>query len=180
MVNHTPDNYPVCDWVLGNAYAMIDSGHGFKMLALGRLAAADLLGRRAAARSVPPRPLRPGRNARRVGGPLPLDLKRRRRVRRERERLGREEPGSVLRGPPITIICECGEGATCATAAHGLRAVRKRSNTRRNRRGVDPIRGCSGATASCPSRSAWSSSRWRCSSRSPATSSACSSCCRWR
>jgi hypothetical protein len=28
---------------------------------------------------------------------------------RRRERLGHEEPGSVLRGPPITITCECGE-----------------------------------------------------------------------
>jgi Flp pilus assembly protein TadB len=27
----------------------------------------------------------------------------------KRERLGREEPGAVLRGPPITITCECGE-----------------------------------------------------------------------
>jgi hypothetical protein len=27
----------------------------------------------------------------------------------KRERVGREEPGSVLRGPPITITCECGE-----------------------------------------------------------------------
>ena len=41
IVPHTPDNYPVCDWVLPNAYAIIDSGHGFKMLALGRLAADD-------------------------------------------------------------------------------------------------------------------------------------------
>ena len=44
IVNHTPDNYPICDWVLDNAYAMIDSGHGFKMLALGKLAAVDLTG----------------------------------------------------------------------------------------------------------------------------------------
>ena len=43
IVSHTPDNYPVCDWVLPNAYAIIDSGHGFKMLALGRLAADDVL-----------------------------------------------------------------------------------------------------------------------------------------
>jgi hypothetical protein len=28
---------------------------------------------------------------------------------RRRERLGHEEPGSVLRGPPITVTCECGE-----------------------------------------------------------------------
>jgi hypothetical protein len=31
------------------------------------------------------------------------------RTRRKRERLGREEPGAVLHGPPITITCECGE-----------------------------------------------------------------------
>jgi hypothetical protein len=31
------------------------------------------------------------------------------RRRRERERLGHEAPGSVLRGPPITVTCECGE-----------------------------------------------------------------------
>lgn len=43
IVSHTPDNYPVCDWVLPNAYAIIDSGHSFKMLALGRLAADDVL-----------------------------------------------------------------------------------------------------------------------------------------
>jgi hypothetical protein len=38
-----------------------------------------------------------------------MDLRRRRRTRRERERLGHEAPGSVLRGPPIAITCECGE-----------------------------------------------------------------------
>lgn len=45
IVAHTPDNYPVCDWVAPNAYAIVDSGHGFKMLALGRLAADEVLGR---------------------------------------------------------------------------------------------------------------------------------------
>jgi glycine/D-amino acid oxidase-like deaminating enzyme len=45
IVTHTPDNYPVCDWALPNAYAIVDSGHGFKMLALGRLAADDVLDR---------------------------------------------------------------------------------------------------------------------------------------
>jgi hypothetical protein len=30
--------------VLPNAYAVVDSGHGFKMLALGRLAAEEILG----------------------------------------------------------------------------------------------------------------------------------------
>jgi len=43
IVSHTPDNYPICDWVLPNVYAIIDSGHSFKMLALGRLAADDIL-----------------------------------------------------------------------------------------------------------------------------------------
>jgi uncharacterized protein YjeT (DUF2065 family) len=28
-----------------------------------------------------------------------------------RERLGRERPGAVLRGPPITVTCECGASA---------------------------------------------------------------------
>ena len=44
IVSHTPDNYPICDWALPNAYAIVDSGHGFKMLALGRLAADEVLG----------------------------------------------------------------------------------------------------------------------------------------
>jgi hypothetical protein len=43
IVMQTPDNYPVCDWVLANAYAIVDAGHGFKMLALGRLAADEIL-----------------------------------------------------------------------------------------------------------------------------------------
>jgi methylglutamate dehydrogenase subunit A len=42
IVAHTPDNYPVCDWVLDNAYAIVDSGHGFKTLAIGRLAAGEI------------------------------------------------------------------------------------------------------------------------------------------
>jgi methylglutamate dehydrogenase subunit A len=45
IVAHTPDNYPVCDWVLDNAYAIVDSGHGFKTLAIGRLAAQDIANR---------------------------------------------------------------------------------------------------------------------------------------
>jgi methylglutamate dehydrogenase subunit A len=44
IVAHTPDNYPVCDWALPNTYAIVDSGHGFKTLAIGRLAAADIIG----------------------------------------------------------------------------------------------------------------------------------------
>jgi hypothetical protein len=31
------------------------------------------------------------------------------RPRRRRERLGREAPGAVLGGPPISVKCECGE-----------------------------------------------------------------------
>jgi hypothetical protein len=37
-----------------------------------------------------------------------VDLSRKRR-RRERERLGHEQPGWILRGPPIAVTCECGE-----------------------------------------------------------------------
>jgi hypothetical protein len=31
------------------------------------------------------------------------------RRQRQRQRLGREAPGAVLRGPPIAVTCECGE-----------------------------------------------------------------------
>jgi methylglutamate dehydrogenase subunit A len=44
VVSHTPDNYPVCDWVAPHTYAIVDSGHGFKTLAIGRLAADDITG----------------------------------------------------------------------------------------------------------------------------------------
>jgi hypothetical protein len=40
-----------------------------------------------------------GRRARRRGPDEP---------RPRRERLGREKPGAILRGPPITVTCECG------------------------------------------------------------------------
>jgi glycine/D-amino acid oxidase-like deaminating enzyme len=43
VVSHTPDNYPICDWALPNTYAIVDSGHGFKTLAIGRLAAEDIV-----------------------------------------------------------------------------------------------------------------------------------------
>jgi glycine/D-amino acid oxidase-like deaminating enzyme len=42
IVAHTPDNYPVCDWVRDDVYAIVDSGHGFKTLAIGRLAAGEI------------------------------------------------------------------------------------------------------------------------------------------
>jgi hypothetical protein len=42
----TPDNYPVVDFVRPNAYLIMDSNHGFKMIGLGKLVAADILGTR--------------------------------------------------------------------------------------------------------------------------------------
>jgi methylglutamate dehydrogenase subunit A len=45
IVAHTPDNYPVCDWVGEDTYAIVDSGHGFKTLAIGRLAATEIADR---------------------------------------------------------------------------------------------------------------------------------------
>lgn len=43
IVPHTPDNYPIADFVAPNAYAIVDSGHSFKMLALGRMAADHMI-----------------------------------------------------------------------------------------------------------------------------------------
>ena len=40
----TPDRYPVTDWTAPNVYSILDAGHGFKMLAVGREAAAEILG----------------------------------------------------------------------------------------------------------------------------------------
>jgi hypothetical protein len=34
--------------------------------------------------------------------------------RAERERLGHEQPGAVLRGPPVTVSCDCGEKRSVA------------------------------------------------------------------
>jgi hypothetical protein len=39
----------------------------------------------------------------------PWNRKKRAERRANRERLGHEQPGAVLRGPPISITCECGE-----------------------------------------------------------------------
>jgi hypothetical protein len=44
LLTHTPDDYPVFDWVRPGVYAIVDSGHGFKTLAVGRLVAEDLEG----------------------------------------------------------------------------------------------------------------------------------------
>jgi glycine/D-amino acid oxidase-like deaminating enzyme len=43
VVGLTPDGYPVLDHMLENAYVILDAGHTYKMLALGSLAAADIL-----------------------------------------------------------------------------------------------------------------------------------------
>jgi glycine/D-amino acid oxidase-like deaminating enzyme len=40
----TPDSYPIVGFVRENVYALLDSNHGFKMLALGKLAAAEIVG----------------------------------------------------------------------------------------------------------------------------------------
>ena len=42
IVSHTADNYPICDWVADGVYAIVDSGHGFKTLAIGQLAASEI------------------------------------------------------------------------------------------------------------------------------------------
>jgi glycine/D-amino acid oxidase-like deaminating enzyme len=42
IIGHTADNYPICDWVGENVYAIVDSGHGFKTLAIGRLVAEEI------------------------------------------------------------------------------------------------------------------------------------------
>jgi Flp pilus assembly protein TadB len=40
---------------------------------------------------------------------MPLVAPWKRKKRAQQERIGHEQPGSVLRGPPISITCECGE-----------------------------------------------------------------------
>lgn len=40
---------------------------------------------------------------------MPLAPRWKRRQRAERERVGHEQPGWVLRGPPIAVTCKCGE-----------------------------------------------------------------------
>ena len=60
QVCFTPDGYPVCGFVRDNVYAVLDSNHGFKMLALGKLAAREMLGGREDALA----PFRPDRFAR--------------------------------------------------------------------------------------------------------------------
>jgi methylglutamate dehydrogenase subunit A len=45
----TPDSYPVAGFVRDGVYAVLDSNHGFKLLALGQLAAAEILGANAPA-----------------------------------------------------------------------------------------------------------------------------------
>ena len=40
----TPDNYPIVGFVRPNAYVIMDSNHGFKMIGMGKLVAADVVG----------------------------------------------------------------------------------------------------------------------------------------
>jgi hypothetical protein len=40
----TPDNYPIVDFVRPNAYLVLDSNHGFKMIGMGKLVAGDIVG----------------------------------------------------------------------------------------------------------------------------------------
>jgi glycine/D-amino acid oxidase-like deaminating enzyme len=40
----TPDSYPIVGWLREGVYGILDSNHGFKMLALGQLAATELTG----------------------------------------------------------------------------------------------------------------------------------------
>jgi glycine/D-amino acid oxidase-like deaminating enzyme len=40
----TPDNYPIVDFVRPNAYVVMDSNHGFKMIGMGKLVANDIVG----------------------------------------------------------------------------------------------------------------------------------------
>jgi methylglutamate dehydrogenase subunit A len=53
IVSHTADNYPICDWVAEGVYAIVDSGHGFKTLAIGVLAADEIASGRPDARLEP-------------------------------------------------------------------------------------------------------------------------------
>jgi methylglutamate dehydrogenase subunit A len=53
IVGHTADNYPICDWVGDGVYAIVDSGHGFKTLAIGRLVAEEIASGRADTRLEP-------------------------------------------------------------------------------------------------------------------------------
>ena len=43
VVGLTPDGYPVLDQIAANVYAILDAGHTYKLLALGELAARDIL-----------------------------------------------------------------------------------------------------------------------------------------
>ena len=40
---------------------------------------------------------------------MPMVAPWNRKKRAKRERLGHEQPGSVLRGPPIAVTCKCGQ-----------------------------------------------------------------------
>ena len=39
----SPDRYPITDWSTPGVYSIVDAGHGFKMLAVGREVAGEVL-----------------------------------------------------------------------------------------------------------------------------------------
>ena len=110
IVAPSPDNYPVCGWVLDNAYAIVDSGHGFKTLAIGRLAADEIAGDRdAATRVVPARSAsRAGRLHAASKGPCPwtstreLPPPRSRRQPRPRRRIRRSVEDATVSDQPVS------------------------------------------------------------------------------
>ena len=106
---------------------------------------------------------------------------RRKPERGPRERLGREAPGAVLSGPPITITCDCGtkrelrygETWTCQQCGR----IWDTNDIPRD--DYELIRRVQLRFRALPiALGLTSSPRSRSSSCSPATSSASSSCCR--
>ena len=71
----TPDNYPVVDLALPNAYLIMDSNHGFKMIGLGKLVANDILGGgESRLDGVQAVAIRTGSDARGLAFALPMEL----------------------------------------------------------------------------------------------------------
>ena len=106
----------------------------------------------------------------------------RRRRRAPRERLGHERPGAVLRGPPITLTCECGERAELPYGeAWSCPSCGRRYDTARiPQEDYERIRRTQLRFRILPVAYGLFVSASPCSSSSPATSSASSSCCRSR
>ena len=167
-----------------NVYAIVDSGHGFKTLAIGRLAADDILdggepllepsGSAASRRAPRTRPRRA-----RTRGPGAADGAR----AASASAWAARSPARSCAGPPITITCECGEKRDLR---YGEQWQCERCGKRWDTRQIpaeqyEAIRRLQWRFRARADRARrWSSPRWRSSSRSPATSSTCSCCCRWR